>query len=144
MSHSPVPPISKGSTHLPPLTPGPYRKRLGRVALVATLGGLLFGYDTSVINGAGGFMSEDLGLSPIGLGVAVSALLFASAVGALTGGRISDAIGRRTTILVMAIMFIHGVLAASPSAPPPWWCPSSSPSAPPSRSAAPSRAATSS
>ena len=111
MSHSPVPPISKGSTHLPPLTPGPYRKRLGRVALVATLGGLLFGYDTSVINGAGGFMSADLGLSPIGLGVAVSALLFASAVGALTGGRISDAIGRRTTILVMAIMFIVGVLA---------------------------------
>ncbi len=110
MSHSPVPPVSPGTTQLPPLTPGPYKRRLGLVALVATLGGLLFGYDTSVINGAGGFMTEDLGLSEIGLGVAVSALLFASAVGALTGGRVSDAIGRRTTILVMAVLFIVGVL----------------------------------
>ena len=110
MSHSPVPPVSPGTKQLPPLTPGPYKRRLGTVALVATLGGLLFGYDTSVINGAGGFMTEDLGLSEIGLGVAVSSLLFASAVGALTGGRISDAIGRRTTILVMAVLFIVGVL----------------------------------
>lgn len=110
MSHSPVPPVSPGTTQLPPLTPGPYKRRLGLVALVATLGGLLFGYDTSVINGAGGFMTEDLGLSEIGLGVAVSSLLFASAVGALTGGRISDAIGRRTTILVTAVLFIVGVL----------------------------------
>ncbi|GAA1324728.1 sugar porter family MFS transporter [Brachybacterium rhamnosum] len=110
MSHSPVPPVSQGTTQLPPLTPGPYKRRLGLVALVATLGGLLFGYDTSVINGAGGFMTEDLGLSEIGLGVAVSSLLFASAVGALTGGRVSDAIGRRTTILVMAVLFIVGVL----------------------------------
>lgn len=110
MSHSPVPPVSPGTKQLPPLTPGPYKRRLGVVALVATLGGLLFGYDTSVINGAGGFMTEDLGLSEIGLGVAVSSLLFASAVGALTGGRVSDAIGRRTTILVMAVLFIVGVL----------------------------------
>lgn len=135
MSHSPVPPRSTGAStlrsartttgssgaasaptgtqpsQLPPLTPGPYRARLARVALIATLGGLLFGYDTSVINGAGGFMTEDLGLSPLQLGVAVSALLFASAVGALSGGRISDRIGRRTTILAMSVLFIAGVAA---------------------------------
>lgn len=109
MAHGPTPPVSAGAVELPPLTPGPYRKRLGFVALIATLGGLLFGYDTSVINGAGGFMSQDLGLDAVGLGIAVSSLLFASAVGALTGGRISDAIGRKKTILVMAIMFLLGV-----------------------------------
>lgn len=119
MSHAPVPPISSGSTQLPPLTPGPYKRRLGFVALIATLGGLLFGYDTSVINGAGGFMSEDLGLTELGLGTAVSALLFAAAVGALTGGRISDMIGRKKTIVVMALMFIVGVavVVVAPSLP---------------------------
>ncbi|MBF0745049.1 sugar porter family MFS transporter [Micrococcus yunnanensis] len=115
MSHG-APLISSGeSDTLPPLTPGHYQKRLGVVALIATLGGLLFGYDTSVINGAGGFMTEDLGLGPLDLGVAVSALLFAAAVGALTGGRLSDAIGRKRTILLLAVLFLGGVAIIVPA-----------------------------
>ena len=96
---------------LPPLTAGPYRKRLGRVALIATLGGLLFGYDTSVINGAGMFMArpDQLNLDDVGLGIAVSSLLFAAALGAMTGGRLSDAWGRRKTIIVLSILFFVGV-----------------------------------
>ena len=106
---------SAGETNLPPLTPGPYRRRLGFVALVATFGGLLFGYDTSVINGAGGFMArpDQLDLSPLGLGVAASSLVYAAVVGAFTGGRISDAWGRKRTIAVLAVMFIIGVAVVS-------------------------------
>jgi len=112
VSHSPTTTAQPGATKLPPLTPGPYRARLTVVALIATLGGLLFGYDTSVINGAQSFMEQpdQLNLTPLGVGIAVSSLLFASAVGALTGGRISDRIGRKTTITVMASMFILGVV----------------------------------
>jgi sugar porter (SP) family MFS transporter len=46
------------------------------------------------------------------LGVVISSLVFAAAVGALIGGKISDAIGRRTTIIVLAVLFFVGVLVA--------------------------------
>jgi major inositol transporter-like SP family MFS transporter len=95
---------------LPPLTKGPYRKRIGLISIVACLGGLLFGYDTGVSNGAEGPMSKELGLTVLQTGIVISSLIFAAAVGALIGGKISDAIGRRKTIILLAIMFFVGVL----------------------------------
>jgi MFS transporter, SP family, major inositol transporter len=108
MTHS----TSMGESVLPPLVPGPYRKRIGLISIVACLGGLLFGYDTGVANGAEGPMQAELGLSDLQVGVVISSLVFAAAVGALIGGKISDAIGRRTTIIVLAVMFFVGVLVA--------------------------------
>lgn len=95
---------------LPPLTPGPHRKRIGLISIVACFGGLLFGYDTGVSSGAEGPMSEELGLSLLQTGTVISSLVFAAAVGAFLGGRISDAIGRKRTILILATMFFVGVL----------------------------------
>ncbi|GAB3411996.1 sugar porter family MFS transporter [Schumannella luteola] len=97
-------------TELPPLTPGPYRKRLGTVALVATFGGLLFGYDTGVINGALRPMTVELGLTPLTEGIVTSSLLFAAALGAVLSGRISDAIGRRKIIIGLAVLFFVGAV----------------------------------
>jgi MFS transporter, SP family, major inositol transporter len=108
MSHS----TSMGESVLPPLVPGPYRKRIGVISIVACLGGLLFGYDTGVANGAEGPMQTELGLTDLQVGIVISSLVFAAAVGALIGGKISDAIGRRKTILVLAVMFFVGVLVA--------------------------------
>ncbi len=108
MTHS----ASVGESALPPLVPGPYRKRIGLISIVACLGGLLFGYDTGVANGAEGPMQAELGLTDLQVGVVISSLVFAAAVGALIGGKISDAIGRRTTIIVLAVMFFVGVLVA--------------------------------
>ena len=105
-------PTSAGESTLPPLVPGPYRQRIGLISIVACLGGLLFGYDTGVANGAEGPMQAELGLSDLQVGVVISSLVFAAAVGALIGGKISDAIGRRTTIIVLAVMFLVGVLVA--------------------------------
>jgi major inositol transporter-like SP family MFS transporter len=95
---------------LPRLTAGPHRKRIGQISLVACLGGLLFGYDTGVSSGAEGPMSEELGLSLLQTGTVISSLVFAAAVGAFFGGQISDAIGRKKTILILAMMFFIGVL----------------------------------
>jgi sugar porter (SP) family MFS transporter len=93
---------------LPPLTPGPHRKRLGLISIVACFGGLLFGYDTGVSNGAERPMQIELGLDDLSLGVVISSLVFAAAVGALVGGKISDAIGRRRTIILLAVLFFVG------------------------------------
>lgn len=106
------------SKKLPPLTEGPYRQRLFYVALVATFGGLLFGYDTGVINGALNPMARELGLTAFTEGVVTSSLLFGAAGGAMIFGRISDNIGRKKTIIALAVFFFIGTLVCvfSPSA----------------------------
>ncbi|ROZ99160.1 sugar porter family MFS transporter [Gordonia sp. OPL2] len=110
MSTAESPDLARERVALPPLGTGPFRRRLHAVALIATLGGLLFGYDTGVINGALEPMKEDLGLTAFTEGVVTSSLLFAAAVGAMISGRIADALGRRKTIIGLAVLFLVGAL----------------------------------
>lgn len=115
MSHG----VSASEAKLPPLTPGPHKKRLGMVALVATFGGLLFGYDTGVANGAERPMEHELGLTDLQVGVVISSLIFAAAFGAMICGRLADKIGRRPTIIILAVLFFCGTLmvVTSPGGP---------------------------
>lgn len=98
----------------------PPHKRLGQISIIACLGGLLFGYDTGVTNGAEGPMAQEMGLNTLQLGVVVSSLVFAAAFGALFAGRISDAMGRRSTIILLSVLFFVGALVVvfSPSGTP--------------------------
>src|SRR5215203_692068 len=95
---------------LPPDTPGPHNRRLGLIAVVASFGGLLFGYDTGVINGALEPMKADLHLTPAIEGFVVSILIFGAAFGALFGGRLADKYGRRHNILLLSVIFMVGTL----------------------------------
>ncbi|MBF4163360.1 sugar porter family MFS transporter [Nocardioides acrostichi] len=98
---------------LPPDGPGPHVSRLRLVTVVATFGGLLFGYDTGVINGALAPMTDQLGLTPLSEGIVVSILIFGAAIGALFGGRLADRYGRRHNIIMLAGVFIVGTIGCS-------------------------------
>ncbi|GAB7069984.1 sugar porter family MFS transporter [Mycobacterium hodleri] len=87
---------------------------LTKLTVVATLGGLLFGYDTGVISGALLYMKDDLDLSSFGEATVVSSLLFpGAALGALLGGRIADRIGRKRMLLLCGAIFLVGALGCA-------------------------------
>ncbi|MGY1710448.1 sugar porter family MFS transporter [Geodermatophilus sp. SYSU D00758] len=100
--------------------PAGHNRFLVKLTVISTLGGLLFGYDTGVISGALLYMGEDLDLTPLSEAVVVSSLLFpGAAFGALLGGRLADALGRRGALFVCAVLFLFGALitAVAPNVP---------------------------
>lgn len=86
---------------------------LFKVIFVSTFGGLLFGYDTGVLNGALPFMTESLDLTSLTTGLVTSSLLLGAAIGALFGGRLADYSGRRKNILLLAVIFFFATLGCT-------------------------------
>ena len=77
-----------------------------RIASVAALGGLLFGYDSAVINGAVQAIQDDFGINNASLGFAVASALLGAAAGAMTAGRIADRLGRLSVMKIAALFFL--------------------------------------
>ena len=86
---------------------------LALVCLVATLGGLLFGYDTAVISGAIGFLQQHFELDPAMKGWAASSALVGCFVGVTFAGEINDRFGRRTALLVAAVLFLVSAIGTA-------------------------------
>ena len=96
---------------------GPKRS-LGLIAFVATLGSLLFGYDTGVISGALPYMylpgaADGLALTTNEEGWIGGLLCLGAALGAAVGGRLSDRYGRRHNITLLAIVFFVGAIGCA-------------------------------
>ncbi len=82
------------------------KKNLILYTFVAALGGLLFGFDTAVINGAIPFFSEYFQLNEEMIGWAVSSALVGGIIGALFAGLPGDYFGRRATLKFTAVLFL--------------------------------------
>lgn len=78
------------------------------VAIVASLGGLLSGYDTGVISGALLFINETWVLPDTLQGFLVSSVLIGAVIGAATNGILADIFGRKKIIMATAVIFILG------------------------------------
>lgn len=82
------------------------------IVAVATIGGFMFGYDSGVINGTQKGLESAFDLGRLGIGVNVGAILVGSAIGAFGAGRLADAIGRRSVMMLAAVLFLISALIA--------------------------------
>lgn len=80
------------------------------IVAVATIGGLLFGYDSGAVNGTQDGLKSTFALSEGGLGFTVGSLLIGCFIGAFLAGRLADLIGRRNVMILTAILFLIGAL----------------------------------
>ncbi|MDP2237764.1 MAG: D-xylose transporter XylE [Bacteroidales bacterium] len=106
MKHSSDPKQTKGVTTL----------YLAAITFTATLGGLLFGYDTAVISGAEksvqAFLIESQGLSTLIHGLTISSALIGCIIGGAISGYFSSILGRKKSLIVAAILFFLSALGS--------------------------------
>ncbi len=79
--------------------------RIVFLAVVAAIGGILFGYDTAVISGTTEVVKTQFGLSTGGEGWYVGCALIGSIIGVLVAGMLSDFLGRKKTMIISALLF---------------------------------------
>jgi MFS transporter, SP family, xylose:H+ symportor len=82
-------------------------------AVVAALGGLLFGFDTAVISGTTEDLQRVFGLDEFWLGFAVASALIGTIVGAFSAGKPSEVLGRRKVLFVLAALFFVSAVGSA-------------------------------
>lgn len=86
-----------------------------QISCVATLGGFLFGFDSGVINGTAQGLKTAFGSNAAEVGFEVASMLLGCAFGAFFAGRVSDYWGRRSVLIVSAVLFLLSALGAGAS-----------------------------
>jgi len=86
------------------------------ITLVATLGGLLFGYDTAVISGAEksvqAYLITSLGLGSLAHGATISSALIGCIIGGMISGLLASKMGRKKALMLAAVLFFISALGS--------------------------------
>lgn len=82
-------------------------------SIVVALGGFLFGFDTAVISGAEQAIQKYWSLSPVEHGLTISIALIGTIIGSLFGSIPSDCLGRRTTLMFIAALYLISSLGTA-------------------------------
>ncbi|MCI1035283.1 sugar porter family MFS transporter [Raoultella terrigena] len=86
-----------------------------KLSLIASLAGLLYGFDSAVIAGAISHLSKYFSLDAIGTGWAVSSVVLGFMIGALSGQFINNSLGRKKALLISGLLvFLAGIFTAFP------------------------------
>ena len=89
------------------------KRYLGLITLVASLGGLLFGFDMAVISGVLPFVEKKFDLTAFYEGLFVSSALVGCIIGVSFSGSLSDKIGRKKMLILSAILFLISAIECS-------------------------------
>ncbi|MEW4565903.1 sugar porter family MFS transporter [Bremerella sp. JC770] len=81
--------------------------------LIAALGGLLFGFDTAVISGAEQTLQQLYGLTGFWHGLLMATALIGTIVGAVLVGKPADMLGRRTTLMIIALFYLISAIGSA-------------------------------
>lgn len=84
-----------------------------KIALVASIGGFLFGYDLVIISGALPFLEMSFDLSPAMKGFAVSSAILGAISGPLVGLWCADRLGRRKTMMLASFFFMISAIGSA-------------------------------
>ena len=106
-------PTEFGPRLSPPTVPLQTTATLIISALVAALGGLLFGFDTAVIAGTTHSLTRVFSLNAATLGITVSSALWGTIAGALLGGYAGERFGRRDSLRVMAVLYLASAIGCA-------------------------------
>lgn len=97
-------------------SPRPVHSKVVGLAIAGAVGGFLFGFDSSVVNGAVKPIQSDFALGDALIGFTVAVALLGCAVGAVIAGRLADRLGRVPVMLIGSVLFIASAVGAAVSA----------------------------
>jgi len=89
------------------------RRVIAIIALIVALGGLLMGFDASVISGVVKFIEPEFGLSKLQLGWSVASLTLTATAAMMMAGPISDRFGRRAVLRAAALLYTISAIGSA-------------------------------